>query len=149
MISRLNRADRATGVAALAGLLAAYLPWYSYTAATSHISVNGFRASALGDLFFLGIAATAILLLIRLGMVLNPLQHVAGERVMFAVAAGVSGAAVALQLLLAAAGGKSISFGLLLGVLAAAGLGVAAWMRSPAIEPRRTVREMLAEDVPD
>jgi hypothetical protein len=61
----------------------------------------------------------------------------------------MAGGGALLQVVLTVTAGKSISFGLLLAVLAAGGLGVAAWMRHPEAEPRRTVREMLAEDVPD
>jgi hypothetical protein len=149
MMSRLNGADRAAGLAALVGLLAAYLPWYAYSAASTRITVNGFRASVFGDLFFIGVALTAVLVLIRLGVASNPLEHQLSERAVHAIAAAMAGAGVLLQLLLTATSGKSISFGLLLAVVAAAGLAAAAWMRHPEAEPRRTVREMLAEDLPD
>jgi hypothetical protein len=149
MMSRLNGADRTAGVAALVGLIAAYLPWYAYSAAATRITVNGFRASVFGDLYFVGVALSVVLVLIRLGVASNPLAHQLSERAVHAIAAAMAIAGVLLQLLLTVTTGKSIPFGLLLAVVAAAGLGAAAWMRHPEAEPRRTVREMLAEDLPD
>ena len=69
MPSHINRAE-AIGVASAAvGILVAFLPWYAYSAGTSHVSVNAFRASVLGDLFFVAIAAVVLLLLIGRGFV--------------------------------------------------------------------------------
>ena len=63
MLKRTDWGDRIAVLGVLAGLIAVYLPWYAYTSAGSQISVNGFRASLLGDLFFLAIGASALLVL--------------------------------------------------------------------------------------
>ena len=69
MPSHINRAE-AIGVASAAvGVLVAFLPWYAYSAGTAQVSVNAFRASVLGDVFFIAIAAVVLLLLIGRGFV--------------------------------------------------------------------------------
>ncbi len=57
MPSHINRAEAVGAASAAVGVLVAFLPWYRYSAGTAHITVNAFRASLLGDVYFLAIAA--------------------------------------------------------------------------------------------
>jgi hypothetical protein len=141
MLKRFTGADWAAGLAVVIGLLSVYLPWYSYTTGASRISVNGFRASALGDLFFLTIAVTALLLLVRHGGIDDVVSRHVNEPQAFALAAGSAGVIVLLQVILAAATGRVFGPGLLLALVAAIVLATGAWYRRPDVEPGRTVRE--------
>lgn len=150
MLRRFNGADRAAAIAVLLGLIGVFVPWYSYTTSTSHVSVNGFRASLLGDIFFLAIAATALLLLMRHRVIEDVVGARADERQAFTAVAGIAGCAVLLQLVLdAMGGGRSLGFGFLLAIFAAIGLGLAAWLKRPREGSRMTVRQMLEEDTFD
>lgn len=150
MLRRVNGADRAAALAVLLGTIAAFVPWYSYTSATARVTVNGFRASLLGDIFFLAIAATALLLLMRHRVIEDVVGERADERQAFSVVAGVAAGALLLQLVLdAMGGGRSLGFGFLLAVFAAVSLGVAAWLKRPSEGRRMTVRQMLQEDTFD
>ncbi|MBV9099860.1 MAG: hypothetical protein JO198_02320 [Candidatus Dormibacteraeota bacterium] len=146
----MNGADRAAALAVLLGLIAAFVPWYSYMSATARVTVNGFRASLLGDLFFLAIAATALLLLMRHRVIEDVISERLDERQAFSVVAAVAAGTVLLQLVLdAMGGGRSLGFGFLLAVFAAIALGVAAWLKRPREGARMTVRQMLQEDTFD
>ena len=100
MLRRLTFADWAAGLAVALGLLAVFLPWYSYRSGSAHITVNGFRASLLGDIFFLGIAALGMLMLIRQGVIQDPAGLKQRERTGLLATATVMGTAVLLQLIL-------------------------------------------------
>ena len=143
---RADGAEGAVGLGILLGLLAAFLPWYSYSTTTARVTVDGFRASLLGDLFFLAVAAAALLLLIRRGVVSDPLAGQVSERSALIAIAGAAAAAVLLQLMFGSGGGRSLSAGMLFAVLAAAALAAGAWMSDPRTEHSRTVREMLEEE---
>ena len=149
MLKRLDWSDRSASAAVVLGLLAAYFTWYGYISAGSHVAVNGFRASLLGDVFFLLIAAEALVVLTRLGLV----PDVAGGRITDRTARIAIAAATAvvllLQLILIAAGGRSAGAGMLLAFFALVALAFAAWTRGYDTEQRRTVREMLGEELPD
>jgi len=146
MLRRFDRADWAASVGAGLGLIAAFVPWYSYVSGSDRITVNAFRASLLGDVFYVAIAATALVVLSRHAAVARVLSSRYPERQVLTVLAACALASVVLQLMLAAAGGRSVSGGLLLALVAALALAGAAWFRGAPSEQRHTVREMLGRD---
>lgn len=149
MLRRINGADQAAALAVVLGVFAVFVPWYSYSAGGAHVTVNGFRASLLGDLFYLAIAATALLLLMRHRVIEDVIGAHVDERQAFSVVAGVAAGTVLLQLVLdAMGGGRSLGFGFLLAVFAAIALGAAAWLKRPR-DGRLTVRQMLEDDTFD
>jgi hypothetical protein len=129
MLRRLTPADRVAAIAALAGVAVAFLPWYSYSSGSSRITVNGFRASLLGDVFFLCAAATLLLVLMRQGVVTDLLQRRMSQRAAAIIVAGVAAASVLDQLLLATTGHHAIAAGLVLALGIVVAMGVAAWLR--------------------
>lgn len=149
MIKRADWGDRVAALAVALGLLAVFLPWYSYSAAASRVSVNAFRASLLGDVFFIALAVEGLLLLTRHGLVDDLLGGRIGDRGARYAVALVAGGAVILQLILVAAGGRSIAGGMILAILSVAALAAAAWLLGDDVEQRRTVREMLGSGLPD
>ena len=106
MLRRLTFADWAAGLAGALGLLAAFLPWYSYGSGSARITVNGFRASLLGDIFFLGIAAAGLLMLVRHDVIDDPATLKQRERTVLSAITAVLGLALLLQLILIAIGGR-------------------------------------------
>lgn len=148
MLRRLDWSDRSASAAVVLGLLATYLTWYAYSAGGSHVAVNGFRASILGDLFFFLIAAEALVVLMRRGVVADVLTGRLTDRNARIAIASATAAVVLLQLILIAAGGRSAGAGMLLAFFALLALALAAWMRGYDAEPRRTTREMLGEELP-
>src|SRR5207253_10693777 len=94
-------------------------------------------------------ASVALVLLMRRGCVAAVLGGRISQRTALFAAAWCTAAIVALQLILIAAGGRSIGIGLPFAALAAAAIVIAAWMSRPHTEPRRTVGEMLKEGQPD
>ena len=149
MLKRFDWSDRSATVAVLLGVLAAYLPWYAYSSGSAHVAVNGFRASVLGDAFFLLIAAEALVVLMRHGFVADVLGGRISDRSGRIAIAVSSAVLLVAQLVLIAAGGRAAGAGLLVAVFASAALAMSAWMRGHDAEPRRTVREMLGEELPD
>ena len=149
MLRRLDWSDRSALAAVVLGILAAYLTWYAYVSAGSHIAVNAFRASILGDAFFLLIAAEGLVVLTRHGVVADILGTRLSDQTARTAIAAATAVVLLLQLILIAAGGRSAGAGMLLAFLALLALALAAWTRRYAAEPRRTVREMLGEELPD
>jgi len=144
--SHINRAEAIGTVSAALGVLVAFLPWYAYAAGTSHISVNAFRASAFGDLFFIAIAATILLLLIGRGFVDDVVTPYIPETTAHATAAAVAMGSVLIQLILARATGRSLGIGIFLALIAAAGLCTAAVLRRLHPDRRRIGREGLSHE---
>lgn len=128
MSKRAQGAEGAAGLGVLLGLLAAFLPWYSYQTATARITVDAFRASVLGDAFFIAIAFAALIVLMRRDVIADALGGRVTDRGAFSAAAWCAAAAVVLQLILAVAGGHSIATGMLIATLAAVLLIIAGWM---------------------
>jgi hypothetical protein len=124
MLRCLTFADWAAGLAGALGLLAAFLPWYSYSSGSARITVNGFRASLLGDIFFLGIAALGFLMLIRQGVIQDPAGLKQREPTWLLATAAVMGTVVLLQLVLIGTGGLSVRAGFGIAVVAVIALGV-------------------------
>jgi hypothetical protein len=127
---RLSPSDRVAAITVAAGVIVAFLPWYSYTAGTSRITVNGFRASLLGDLFFLSLAALALLLLLRQGLVTDFLRQRLSQRAAYLIVAAIAVASALDQLLLVATGHRSIAPGLILALIVVIGMGATAWLRT-------------------
>ena len=148
MFRRFDWSDRSAIAAIALGLLATYLTWYTYSAAGSHVAVNGLRASVLGDVFFLLIAAEALVVLIRRGVVADVIAGRITDRTARIAIASATAAVVLLQLILIAAGGRSAGAGMLVAFFALLALALAAWMRGYDAGPRRTTREMLGEELP-
>jgi hypothetical protein len=146
MPSRINRAEAIGAASAALGILVAFLPWYGYVAGNSHVTVNAFRASALGDLFFVAVAAVVLLLLIGKGFVDDVVTPYIPETTAHAVAAAVAMGSVLVQMILARAGGHSLGVGLFLALVAAAGLCTAAVLRRLHPDRRRIVREPLSHE---
>jgi hypothetical protein len=131
MSKRAQGAEGAAGLGVLLGLLAAFLPWYSYTTATARITVDAFRASVLGDVFFLAIAFAALIVLTRRDVIADVLGARVTDRAALFAAAWCAAATVALQFVLAVAGGHSIAAGLPIAALASVMLIIAGWMSTP------------------
>ena len=146
MPSRINRAEAIGAASAALGIVVAFLPWYGYVAGNSHVTVNAFRASALGDLFFVAVAAVVLLLLIGKGFVDDVVTPYIPETTAHAVAAAVAMGSVLVQMILARAGGHSLGIGLFLALVAAAGLCTAAVLRRLHPDRRRIVREPLSHE---
>ncbi len=134
MPPNISRSDLAAGASIALGVIAVFLPWYSYTEAGTRITVNGFRASLLGDAFFLAVALSALLLLMQRDLVSDVLGGRVSARVASAVLAALAIASVLDQLLLTG-GGRAIAPGLIVALLVAAGLAAAAWLRSIETRP--------------
>jgi hypothetical protein len=146
MPSHIDRAEAiGTGSAAL-GLIAAFLPWFGYAAGTSHVTVNAFRASLLGDIFFVAIAAVILLLLIGRGFVDDVVTPYVPETTAHATAAAVAMVSVLVQIILARATERSLGIGIFLALIAAAGLCTAAVFRRLHPDRRRIVRDNLSHE---
>lgn len=146
MPSRINRAEAIGAASAAVGVLVAFLPWYSYSSGTTHVSVNAFRASLLGDVFFVAIAAVILLLLIGRGFVDDVVTPYIPETTAHATAAAVAMGSVLIQIILARATGRSLGIGILLALIAAAGLCTAAVLRRLHPDRRRIVRDGLSHE---
>jgi hypothetical protein len=149
MRRRFDWSDRSATAAVLLGVLAAYLPWYGYSSAGAHVAVNGFRASLLGDVFFLVVATEALLVLMRHGVVADVVGAGTNDRAARMATACIAGAIFVVQLVLIAAGGRTAGAGVLIAFFALVTMATSAWLRRYDAEPRRTVREMLGEELPD
>ena len=145
MPSHINRAEVIAAASAAVGVLVAFLPWYGYAAGTSHVTVNAFRASALGDVYFVAIAATILLLLIGRGFIDDIVTPYVPESTAHAAAAALAMGSVLIQMILAVATGRSLGLGIGLAVLAAAGLCTACVFRRLHPDRRRIVRDTLAQ----
>ncbi len=146
MPSHINRAEAIGAASAAVGALVAFLPWYGYALGTSHVTVNGFRASLLGDVFFLAIAAVILLLLIGRGFVDDVVTPYIPEITAHATAAAVAMGSVLIQLILARATGRSLGIGIFLALIAAAGLCTAAVLRRLHPDRRRIVRDGVSHE---
>jgi hypothetical protein len=137
MLQRIDTADGAAAISVLVGVLALFLPWYGYALGTSHVTVNGFRASILGVVFLLALGTIALLLLVRGGVIDEQPPSAQQERTIANAVAAVAAAVVVLQFgLNLVAGGRSIGVGVLFAVLSAAGLVTSARLRSREYTPR-------------
>ena len=146
-MKRVTGADRVAAAAVVLGVIAMFVPWYTYSTSAARVSVNGFRASILGEVFFLALALTALIVLTRMRVIDDALLPAWDRRQLLLACAAVAGAAVLLQLLLdVITHGRGIAAGFLLAILAAATLVTAVWLQQQHAEPRRTVRRMLEED---
>jgi len=146
MPSHINRAEAIGAASAALGVLVAFLPWYAYASGNSHVTVNAFRASVFGDLFFVGVAAAILLLLIGRGFVDDVVTPYVPETTAHATAAAAAMGGMLIQLILARAGGRSFGIGIFLALVAAAGLCTAAVLRRLHPDRRRTVRERLSHE---
>jgi hypothetical protein len=144
--SHTNRAEAIGTASAAVGVLVAFLPWYAYAAGTSHVSVNAFRASVFGDLFFVAIAAAILLLLIGRGFVDDVVTPYIPETTAHATAAAVAMGSVLIQLILTRSAGRSLGIGIFLALIAAAGLCIAAVLRRLHPDRRRIGRERLSHE---
>jgi len=146
MLSRINRAEAIGAVSAALGLLVAFLPWYDYASGTSRVTVNAFRASLLGDVFFVAIAAVMLLLLIGHGFVDDVVTPYIPETTAYATASALAMGSVLVQIILARATGRSLGVGIFLALIAAAGLCTAAVLRRLHPDRRRMARESLSHE---
>ena len=144
MPSHINRAE-AIAAASAAARPARRLPSLVrlHGRGHSHITFNAFRASLLGDFFFLAIAASILLLLIGRGFVDDVVTPYVPETTAYAGAAALAMGSVLIQMIVATATGRSLGLGIFLGFLAAAGLCTAAVFRRLHPDRRRIVRESL------
>ena len=145
MPSHLNRAEAIAAASAAIGLVVAFLPWYGYTVAGLHVTFNAFRASLLGDLFYVAIALTILLLLIGRGFLDDVITPYVPETTAYAGAAALAMGSVLIQMIVATATGRSLGVGIFLGLLAAAGLCTASVFRRMHPDRRRIVRDTLAQ----
>jgi hypothetical protein len=148
MLSHSNRAEAIGAASAGVGVLVAFLPWYGYAAGTTHVSVNAFRASLLGDVYFLAIATVILLLLIGRGFVDDVVTRYVPESTAYAAAATLAMGSVLIQLILARASDRGLGVGIFLALLAAAGLCSASVLRRMHPDRRRLVRDRLAQGPP-
>lgn len=145
MPSHINRAEAVGAASAAVGVLVAFLPWYSYPAGSAHITVNAFRASLLGDLFFIAIAAVILLLLTGRGFVDDVVTPYIPESTAHAAAAALAMGSVLIELIVARSTGRSLGIGIFLALLAAAGLCTASVFRRLHPDRRRIVRDSLSQ----
>jgi hypothetical protein len=145
MLSHINRAEAIGAASAAVGVLVAFLPWYGYPAGATNITVNAFRASLLGDVYFIAIAAAILLLLIGRGFVDDVITRYVPETTAHAAAAALAMGSVLIQLIVARATGRSLGIGIFLALVAAAGLCTAAVFRRLHPDRRRIVRDTLAQ----
>jgi hypothetical protein len=145
MPSHVNRAEAIGAASAAVGLLVVFLPWYGYTAAGYHVTFNAFRASLLGDLFFLAVAAVILLLLIGRGFVDDVVTPYVPETTAYAGAAALAIGSVLIQIIVTTATRRSLGVGIFLALLAALGLCAAAVFRRLHPDRRRIVRDSLAQ----
>ena len=145
MPSHLNRAEAIGAASAAVGVLVAFLPWYGYPAGTAHVTVNAFRASLLGDIYFLATAAAILLLLIGRGFVDDVVTPYVPESTSNAAAAALAIGSVLIQLILARSTGRSLGIGIFLALLAAVGLCTASVLRRLHPDRRRSVRDSLSQ----
>jgi hypothetical protein len=145
MPSRINRAEAIGAASAAVGVLVAFLPWYGYALGTTHVTVNAFRASLLGDVFFVAIAVVILLLLIGRGFVDDVVTPYIPETTAHATAAAVAMGSVLIQMILARATGRSLGIGIFLALIAAAGLCTAAVLRRLHPDRRRIARDGLSQ----
>jgi hypothetical protein len=148
MPSHSNRVEAISAASAALGVLVAFLPWYGYAAGTTHVSVNAFRASLLGDIYFLAIATVILLLLIGRGFVDDVVTPYVPESTAYAAAATLAMGSVLIQLILARAGNRGLGVGIFLALLAAVGLCSASVLRRMHPDRRRLVRDRLAQGPP-
>lgn len=146
MPSHINKAEAIGAASAAIGVLVAFVPWYGYPSGSAHITVNAFRASVLGDVYFLAIAAVVLLLLIGRGFVDDVVTPYIPETTAHAIAAALAMGSVLIQLILARATGRSLGVGIFLALIAAAGLCSAAVLRRLHPDRRRSVRESLSHE---
>ena len=146
MPSHVNRAEAIGAASAALGVLVAFLPWYGYVAGNSHVTVNAFRASLLGDVFFVAIAAVVLLLLIGRGFVDDVVTPYIPETTAHATAAALAMGSVLIQMILAERDRRSLGIGIFLALIAAAGLCTAAVLRRLHPDRRRIVRESLSHE---
>lgn len=149
MLKQSDWPDRSAALAILLGVIAVYLPWYSYPSGVTHVAVNAFRASVLGDAFFVVIAAAALLLLTRHGVIADVLGGRISDRSARIGVAAAAAVIVLLQLALIPGAGRTASPGIVIALLSVTALAVSAGLPRYDAEPRRTVREMLGEELPD
>lgn len=135
-IGRLETAERVSGGAALIGILASFLSWVSYSSAGQQITVNGFRASLLGDVFVLSCFVCLLAVAVRAGLIDAHLKLHGTAR----VAAWVAFAAIVLQALLAVDSGDGLHKGFGLAFLSAVALAVSTKMRRRLPVSPRSVR---------
>ncbi len=145
MPSHINRAEAIAAASAAVGVLVAFLPWYGYAAGTSHITVNAFRASLLGDVYFLAIAATILLLLIGRGFIDDVVTPYIPESTAHAAAAALAIGSVLIEMIVAGATRRTLGIGIVFALLAAVGLCAACVFRRLHPDRRRIVRESLAQ----
>ena len=127
MLDRLGQADRICGISALLALISTYLPWYHFRDAHGMVTVNGFGAGFLGDVVFFSSIAMLLLIGVRAGLITIQQLRLDDRHVLWV--AGVSLAAVVLQLLIGVNGSgafHSISIGVVIALLAAGGMVVGA-----------------------
>jgi hypothetical protein len=99
----------------------------------------------LGDLFYLAIALSILLLLIGRGFVDDVITPYVPESTAYAGAAALAIGSVLIQMIVATATGRSLGVGIFLGLLAALGLCTAAVFRRLHPDRRRIVRDSLAQ----
>ncbi len=146
MPSHINRAEAIGAASAAVGVIVAFLPWYGYPDGHGHVTVNAFRASLLGDVYFLAIAAAILLLLIGRGFVDDVVTPFVPETTAHAAAAALATGSVLIQMILAWATGRSLGAGILFALIAALGLCAAAVLRRLHPDRRRIVREPLVPE---
>lgn len=118
MLSRLSTAERIGGAASIAGIVSSFLVWYGYQDGGSSITVNGFRASLLGDVYF--IASVLFLTLVASQARLISIRRIDPRA--WSATAITAGVAVALQLVLAFISSESLHRGYFLALIAAAAM---------------------------
>ena len=147
MVRRVTSVDILGAIAVLFGLIAVFVPWYAYSTATTHVSVNGFRASLLGDLFYLAVVTTAVVLLLRWGIAGQSAAARIDTRTALTLLAAVVAGSVLVQIVLdAATHGRSFGPGLALALVAAAVMVVAAWLVRAQRRHRYGTGRVLEED---
>ena len=127
MLDRLGQADRICGISALLALISTYLPWYHFRDAHGMVTVNAFGAGFLGDVVFFSSVAMLLLIGVRAGLIAIQQLRLDDRHVLWV--AGVSLAAVVLQLLIGVNGSgafHSITIGVVIALLAAGGMVVGA-----------------------
>ena len=140
MLDRLSQSDRVCAVSAPLALLSTFLPWYRFDTGSARVTQNAFGTGFLGDVLFFASVGTILLLLIRHQVIVvrNTLPIREGQAFFMLGCVGLG--AVVLQMLIGVNGSgafHSMTLGIAVAFVAAAGMAAGGFMQRDGDAPRR------------